>query len=60
MIDLKPCQFCGHKGTLRSMRFGMEPEPRYAVTCTACAIAIGWEFTEDEAAERWNRRAGDD
>ena len=59
MKKLKCCPFCGHEGTLRSMRFGMEKADRYAVTCTVCQIAIGWEDTEEEAVERWNRRVED-
>ena len=59
-VKLLPCPFCGHEGTLRSMRFGMEKEPRYAVTCAVCQIAIGWEHSDKEAIERWNRRAKDD
>lgn len=60
MERLKPCPFCGRKGELRSMRFGMEREPRWAVTCVACAIAIGWEDSEEEAVKRWNRRVTDE
>lgn len=53
---LLPCPFCGHEGTLRAMRFGMEKEFRWAVTCTVCQIAIGWEFSEEQAVNRWNTR----
>lgn len=59
MQKLKCCPFCGHEGTLRSMRFGMEKANRYAVTCTVCQIAIGWEDSEEKAIERWNRRVED-
>ena len=57
---LKCCPFCGHEGTLSSIKFGMEREPRFAVTCAECAIAIGWENSADEAVERWNRRVKDE
>ena len=57
-MEIKPCPFCGHEGTLRGMRFGMEKDFRFAVTCTVCQIAIGWEDSEEKAAERWNRRDG--
>ena len=60
MEKLKHCPFCGHEGTLRSMRFGMEKADRYAVTCTACQIAIGWEESKKAAIERWNRRVDHD
>ena len=55
-VKLLPCPFCGHEGMLRSMKFGMERTNRYAVTCTACAIAIGWEDSDEKAIDRWNRR----
>ena len=56
-MELKKCPFCGGDGKVKSMRFGFETEPRWAVTCGNCAIAIGWEDTEAAAVERWNRRA---
>lgn len=56
MAKLKCCPFCGHEGTLRAMRFGREKEFRFAVTCPVCEIAIGWEFSEEKAVDRWNTR----
>ena len=59
MAELKTCPFCGKAPQIRAVRFGSEKADRYGVVCQACAICIGWEDSEDEAAARWNRREGD-
>ena len=59
-IGFKSCPFCGKAPRLRCQRFGMEKFDRYGVVCQGCGICIGWAMSEEEAAERWNRRAGDE
>ena len=58
-LKLRTCPFCGQEPALRKAKFGMEPFERYAVFCFDCAICIGWEDSEAEAIERWNRREGE-
>lgn len=57
-INLKPCPFCGGEGEIRKLRFGVEKFSRYGAICPTCAICLGWEMNEDEAAAKWNRRDG--
>ena len=55
-IELRPCPFCGNEPIMRAVRFGFENEDRHTVRCPECDFCIGWAFTEEEAAEKWNRR----
>lgn len=68
--DLKPCPFCGGKP---SVRFEDRPDPpsRYWVFYVVCADCgartkdyptgnfYGMNYTPDDAADAWNRRAND-
>lgn len=56
-IKAKRCPFCGREPRVVSMRFGFEKNDRWAVTCKDCAVAIGWDDSEEEVVKRWNRRA---
>ena len=56
-MELKTCPFCGKQPVIRTAMFGMERLPRYGVVCQNCSVCIGFEDTEEKAAERWNRRA---
>lgn len=57
MDELKSCPFCGKMPSLGKVRFGMEKDYRYTLHCDECAYNIGWLETENEAVEKWNRRA---
>ena len=52
-IELEPCPFCGGRA-----EFCKEsPFDFYVhVKCTKCYARIASEYTEEEAARRWNRR----
>ena len=56
-MELKTCPFCGKQPVIRTAMFGMERLPRFGVVCQNCSVCIGWEETEEKAAERWNMRA---
>ena len=58
-VKLKTCPFCGGMPVIKEVFFGMERFKRYGVVCQKCSICIGFEDSREEAAERWNRRAGD-
>lgn len=63
-IKLKPCPFCGGKARLLSeMRFGKQKKVWFVV-CGGIGCGVMPETidadTPQEAAELWNRRAGED
>lgn len=61
MAELKPCPFCGGKAVMQSFSTQREKCIRYRVICDKCGVENGWEhFKSEEAAEAWNRRAGED
>lgn len=69
-IKLKPCPFCGGEALLES-----EADPTYAPTfydpgcanasvvwwckCVECGATVALQESEQNAAEAWNRRAGE-
>lgn len=62
-IKLKPCPFCGGKARLLSeMRFGKQKKVWF-VACGGLGCGVMPETidadTPQEAAEIWNRRAGE-
>ena len=54
---LEPCPFCGGKAGISYGRMGDTRMPY--VECLECAAGSDFCFTEEEAAEAWNRRATD-
>jgi hypothetical protein len=55
MIELQECPFCASEASMRSM-LGQ----RFRGYCTNdedCGAATAFFDTEEEAAEKWNRRA---
>ena len=61
-IKLKPCPFCGGKAKLLKDEFGSTPDWWYAA-CRNLDCRVHAETTDrptpQEAAEIWNRRAGE-
>lgn len=57
--ELKRCPFCGGEAVEEVRRFGLEKIDRYGAGCPRCCVWFGWYEDEDEAIERWNRRATD-
>ena len=55
-ITLKPCPFCGGEAKAQTMTFWFGTFDRHTVVCPECNIMIGWYDSEEEAAEKWNRR----
>jgi Lar family restriction alleviation protein len=59
MAELKPCPFCGGEAKLHHRMF----RPLYAVVCkdTKCQghNLYVLHYSEKEAVDAWNRRAGD-
>jgi len=54
-IKLKPCPFCGSEAAIQDKDHGQK-----AVNCNniiVCGAESGWAYTEEAAAEKWNRRA---
>jgi len=68
MAELKPCPFCGGKANIR-YGHDIDNNITYAVVCESCGTGIfrakaeEWEWdaynSPNEAAEEWNRRAGE-
>ena len=59
MDKLKPCPFCGGEAIMEAYKFGREHDARYRVKCSnkLCFCETNWaDFSEEDAAERWNRR----
>ena len=55
MIELKPCPFCGSEASFHI-------HERVGVECDNVKCSMGLACicdTQEEAAERWNRRAGE-
>lgn len=66
MNKLKPCPFCGYGGArffsktvVGYVDFRRVKEPRFYVYCGRCYARGGTEKTAEDAANKWNRRAGD-
>jgi Lar family restriction alleviation protein len=64
IAELKPCPFCGGEARLiRSV--GYDQNPAFFVECTGFDANFDHVFytlllpSEDEAIERWNKRAGE-
>lgn len=69
--DLKPCPFCGGRAYAR-MEDRPDPPSRYLVFFVACVECgartkdsptgnfYGMNYTPDDAAHAWNRRANDE
>lgn len=53
---LKPCPFCGGEAVVDMDESWFW---EWEVFCIKCGCALGHFDTEEEAIERWNRRAGD-
>lgn len=53
MSELKHCPCC--KGEAKLLKTGHAPR----VYCTECRLNTGGCETEEEAVEKWNRRADD-
>ena len=68
--ELKPCPFCGRVDKLIidevHQQRGDFVFRQYRVCCSAagdntgCGASCGYQMTEEEAIERWNRRANDE
>ena len=57
-LKLKPCPFCGGKAIMETFATAREREARFRVKCSVCWCETNWDnFSQDEAAEAWNRRA---
>jgi len=69
MSELKPCPFCGRVDKLIIDEVHQRMDDivirQYRVCCSAagdntgCGASCGYQLTEEEAIERWNRRAND-
>lgn len=61
-IRLKPCPFCGGEASYVFDPEGIkDTEGRmwaYQITCNKCCATAGLCFSQQMAAEAWNRRAG--
>jgi Lar family restriction alleviation protein len=58
--ELKPCPFCGSGAVMETFTTAMEKEPRYRVRCSGCWCETDWDnWSEEEAADKWNRRVND-
>lgn len=58
MIELKPCPFCGGRAVMTEYPH-LYVSSDYAVRCKECDASIGFKFhTQKDAADVWNRRAG--
>ena len=51
---LKPCPFCGGEAEIVEDR--LYGEDYYAGRCRSCAATSIFEFTKEEAVNKWNRR----
>ena len=51
---LKPCPFCGGEAEIVEDR--LYGEDYYAGRCKSCAATSIFEFTKEEAVDKWNRR----
>lgn len=61
MTELKTCPFCGSEAVMETFTTTREKEPRYRVRCSGCWCETDWDnWSEDEAADKWNRRANDE
>lgn len=59
-IELKPCPFCGGDAELKDLERQFD---RWECSCNnpdCDAIVATYGSTPEEAAEKWNRRAGDE
>lgn len=54
MADLKPCPFCGENRPKLVWEIDV-----CRIRCRNCGTSGLYEFSEDTAAEAWNRRAED-
>lgn len=64
MLELKPCPFCGKAPRIRIAYAPDHGTDMLVIECfTSPKICVRpitrWCFTEEEAAEQWNRRAND-
>lgn len=67
MSNFKPCPFCGDKPhvffvdrRIAEMQLGIK-KSLYKVVCPKnCCMQSKFYYSEDEAFDTWNRRAGDE
>lgn len=60
MSELKPCPFCGGKGTVTLYpTVGGNWRLAYVVCCNECWAKTGYYDTRREAVEAWNWRHDD-
>lgn len=64
MMELKPCPFCGGNAQMRQSEDERNGRVSWQAKCANTLNCIGnfisvWEYTEERAAEAWNRRADD-
>lgn len=60
MPDLKNCPFCGCEAIMQTFTTAMEKVRRFRVRCSKCWCMTDWDnFSEESAAEKWNRRKCD-
>ena len=69
MSELKPCPFCGSTAVIQKIEPRLYRPTRnhpYCVICYNCDLMFGYDVdyggifdTEEEAAEAWNRRSGE-
>lgn len=52
MEDLKPCPFCGGKGSLDHHA----DSHIYVIVCTECEAEGSWTDSEEKAIANWNKR----
>jgi Lar family restriction alleviation protein len=48
--ELKPCPFCGGKAVMYGQVF-------YYIVCKSCGVETQGTYSEQSAAEAWNRMA---
>ncbi len=58
-MELAPCPFCGKTEFVEFMEDDECPGEYFRVICNAtkggCGSSCGWQYSEDEAIELWNR-----
>ena len=63
MVELKPCPFCGGEAEIKKRTPGRFTSGYFSAVHYCCDIKsmsiVVVADTEEEAAERWNRRAND-
>ena len=54
---LMPCPFCGADAIMETCTTALEKVPRFRVRCKDKCAETSWDnWSEEEAAKKWNRR----